>query len=140
MNKCGRGSNGDIDGVKKMMIKFGPKQVGNANYGYYSWWTCLHYAAEYGHPNIITLLIENGADLDPKDIYGHTPLRLAIISRQYSSITTLIKLGADLEKAKESDWWQDEFDSSMREETTKTAIAEGQRLAGVREREREREI
>jgi len=36
MNKCGRGGNGDIDGVKKMMIKFGLEQVVNAKYGSYT--------------------------------------------------------------------------------------------------------
>ena len=131
MDKCGSGgSGGDIDGVKKMIHKFGPKQVGNAKYGSYSR-TCLHYAASWGHPNIITLLIENGVEIDPKTDYGETPLRVAIINRKYSSITTLIKLGADLEKAEVARWNQSHFDSSMREEKTKAAIAEGQRLAGI---------
>jgi len=35
-----------------------------------------------------------------------------------------------LEKAKESNYDQSGFDYSMREEKTKDAIAEGQRLAG----------
>jgi len=128
MEKCGTEERGsDIDGVKKKMRKFGPKQVVNAEY---LSWTCLHLAAIYGHPNIITLLIENGADLDPKTMYGETPLRRAIIHRKYLSITTLLKFGADLEEAKESNLYQRDFDESMREAKTKAAIAEGQRLAG----------
>ena len=130
MNKCGRWGSGDINGVRQMMAKFGAEEVINARYLGHFKWTCLHYAASFGNPNIITLLIENGADLDPKDVDGETPLRVAIISRTYSSITTLIKLGADLEKTKESNYRQWEFDESMREEKTKDAIAEGQRLAG----------
>jgi len=130
MSKCGDYYRGDIDGVKKMMIKFGPKQIGNAKTPGGSHWTCLHFAASSGYPNIITLLIENGADLDPKETNGETPLRIAIRFREYSSITTLIKLGADLEKAKVANYGQNSFDSIMREEKTKAAIAEGQRLAG----------
>jgi len=128
MEKCGnefRGS--DIDGVKKKMRKFGPNQVVNAEY---LSWTCLHLAAIYGHPDIITLLIENGADIDPKTMYGETPLRRAIVQRKYPSIVTLLRFGADLEKAKVADMYQYDFDSSMRRKETKAAIAEGQRLAG----------
>ena len=129
MEKCGLRGRGDINGIKQKMNEFGPKQVANAKYNSWSW-TCLHYAALVGHSNIITLLIENGADLDPKDEDGETPLRIAIKNRKYSSITTLIKFGADLEKAKETIYQQWEFDESMREGKTQAAIAEGQRLAG----------
>ena len=87
--------------------------------------TCLHYAAFHGHPNIIALLIENGAELDPRDWIEETPLSKAILGRNYSSIRTLIKYGADLEKAKESFHEQE-----LNEEKTKAAIKEGQRLAG----------
>ena len=129
MDKCGHyGSDGDIDGVQQMIHKFGAEEVVNARYWHQK--TCLHYAAEYGLPNIITLLVENGANLDPKDDYGETSLRLAIRWREYSSITTLIQLGADLEKAKESNFDQTEFDHSMSDRRTKAAIVEGQKLAG----------
>ena len=128
MRECGYLE--DKYGVQRMMDKFGAKEVVNArepNWGH----TCLHGATD---PNIITLLIQNGAEVDSKDDEGATPLRWAIKYRSYSSITTLIKLGADLEKAKESNFWQSDFDSSMREEKTKAAIAEGQRLAGEKKK------
>ena len=100
------------------------------------WRTCLHYAILNEHPNIITLLKENGADLDQKDCNGETPLRMGIRQGIHSSITTLVKLGASLEKANESsyhqDWFQDLFESSMKDEKTKAPIKEGQRLAGER--------
>jgi len=133
MNKCGRGyyENGyrtpDIDGVKEKIRDFGPKQVVNARYADQ---TCLHYVAYYGHPTTITLLAENGADLNPKNYYRETPLRMAIIRGEHSSITTLIKFGADLEMAKESSYHQREFDYNMSTHSTKAAIAEGRRLAG----------
>ena len=37
-------------------------------------WTPLHLASAHGHPKVIRLLIEHGADVDPKDIIGETPL------------------------------------------------------------------
>ena len=121
---------GHIDSIKQMMDKFGAKAVVNVKIE--TQWTCLHTAAEYGHPNIITLLIENGADPDPKDTDKETPLRVAIKYRQYASITTLIKLGASLEKAKESIEDPLSFGSSMKEKETKAAISKGQKLAGER--------
>ena len=76
------------------------------------------------------LIVENGvADLDPKDNFGETPLRLAIKYRKYSCVTLLVKLGASLEKAKESNYekpFTHEFDDSLKEEKTQTAIKAGQ--------------
>ena len=129
MYKCGKEGRGNIGGVLQMMDKFGIEQV---VYAEDPLWgpSCLHYAAEWRHLNIITLLIENGAVVDPREDHRETPLRWAIRYGAYSSITTLIKLGADLERAKDSNFWQKQFDESMREEKTKDAIKEGQRLAG----------
>merc|ERR1712168_1657525 len=111
-----------------MINQFGVQRVRNAKS--FSGLTCLHRAALKQHSSIITLFSENGADLDPKDWAGATPLRMAIILREYSSITTLIKLGASLEKANGSDKFQRFFEASMKEEKTKAAIAKGQTLAG----------
>ena len=131
MYKC---RTGNIEGVQQMIHKFGAKQVVDAKETEDFHWTCLHYAAWNGQTNIISLLVEIGADIDPKDRYGETPLRAAIRWQEYSSITTLIKLGASFDMAKVADWGQDIFDASMREEETKDAIAEGQRLTGERRR------
>ena len=135
MNKCGAyGGTCDIYGVRRKIAWFGPKQVANARYegAWGARRTCLHFATYWGFPcpRIITLLAENGANLDPKDDQGETPLRSAISLRYYESIKILIKFGASLEKAKVADFGQLMFDASMREEQTKAAIAEGQRLAG----------
>ena len=137
MLKCGNWDRGDIEGVRQKINKFGAQQVVTAEL---EGWTCLHMAAHWGYPKIIDLLIENGADLDPENGPGVTPLREAIKWREYSCITTLIKLGADLEKAKLTNWnWgRKEFDESMRDEKTKAAIAEGQRLAGERDKKKKK--
>ena len=62
-------------------------------------------------------------------------MREAIRKRKYSSITLLIKLGASLEKADESNWFQNWFDENMDEKEMQDAINEGYRLAGEYERE-----
>ena len=131
MLKCGNWERGDIEGVRQKINEFGAQQVVTAQL---EGWTCLHMAAHWGYPNIIDLLIENGADLDPENGPGVTPLREAIKWREYSCITTLIKLGADLEMAKVANHGRRRFDSSMRDEKTKAAIAEGQRLAGEKQK------
>ena len=40
----------------------------------WSEWTPLHRAAEYNHKEIAELLIAKGADVNPKDENGYTPL------------------------------------------------------------------
>ena len=133
MYKCGRYGKGDLDGVKRNIEEYGAAQVAGARRPEDSLQrTCLHYAAKWGRKNIISLLVvENGADLEPKTVYGETPLRLAIRWHKYASITTLLKLGADLEKAKDSNYGQSDFDRSMKyDKKTAAAIAEGQGLAG----------
>merc|ERR1711911_412062 len=124
-----------------MLGKMGADVNQRENYGN----TALHYAAQKYHSIFAESLIGLGAEIDPKDNENATPLRWAIgyyLGPRYSTITTLIKHGASLQKAKESSWGRDDFDRHMKDEKTKAAIAEGLRLAGVcvcvcvRERER----
>ena len=86
---------------------------------------------------MITLLAENGADMDDNDGDLLSPLAFAIRVRNYALITHLVKLGASVEKARESvisHGSDSRFDASMGEEQTKAAIAEGQRLAGEKKK------
>jgi len=124
---------GDVDGVRQKIKEFGVKAVfearGMAEMG--DNWSPLHYAAMNDQPDMVNLfVVENGvADLDPKDNFGETPLRLAIKYRKYSCVTLLVKLGASLDKAKESNYekpFTHEFDDSLKEEKTQTAIKAGQ--------------
>ena len=111
--------------VKDAIRKFGPNAVFTAktNSGGD---TCLHYAASYGNDHIIEYLAARGCKkFDPKDNGRETPLRTAIRKRKYSTITTLIKLGADLEKAKESNYENYSFEKSLEDEETVDAIKKG---------------
>jgi len=123
---------GDVDGVRQRIKEFGVKAVFEARMAEMGDnWSPLHYAAMNDQPDMVNLfVVENGvADLDPKDNFGETPLRLAIKYRKYSCVTLLVKLGASLDKAKESNYekpFTHEFDDSLKEGKTQTAIKAGQ--------------
>ncbi len=49
----------------------------------------MNKATEYHRINIVKLLISKGADINFKDLYGYTPLRLAI-EKGYKDISELL--------------------------------------------------
>ena len=63
----------------------------------------LHRAAQCGHTNIIRLLLDHGAMVDPQkeNSLGLTPLLLAIKNNQYDSVKLLIERGADMDRDSE---------------------------------------
>jgi len=113
--------------VKDAIRKFGANAVFTARTDDRG--TCLHYAASYGNLKIINYLVEKGLDkFDPKDNNKKTPLRIAIRKHRYGTITLLIKLGADLEKAKVANYGDTYFEKYMGWEETIEAIEKGRRL------------
>jgi ankyrin repeat protein len=61
--------------------------------------TPLHCAAWKGHPEVATLLLEFGADVNAKnknDHWGNTPLHAAAHGNQRAVAEVLIKWGADI--------------------------------------------
>eukprot|EP00118_Oscarella_pearsei_P024796 m.306816 g.306816 ORF g.306816 m.306816 type:complete len:119 (+) comp41605_c0_seq1:188-544(+) len=54
----------------------------------------IHFAADYGHPEVIKYLADCGADLNVKDSYGITPLLSAVYEGHVECIKLLIKMGA----------------------------------------------
>jgi len=113
--------------VKDAIRKFGPNAVFTAKSEKSSRGTCLHWAASRGNDKIIELLAEKGLkNFDRKDKNKETPLRRAIRNHKYSTITTLIKLGAYLEKAKESNHQNNYFEKTLKDEETVDAIEKGQ--------------
>ena len=71
-------------------------------------WTAkpaLHYAAEYGHLEIVELLLANGADVNRRDDDQATPLYFAAVGGFVEVARLLLDYGADInarDKAKES--------------------------------------
>jgi len=58
-------------------------------------WTALHYAADKGRAKIAKILIENGADIDRRDVKGRTPLHIAAIKGNVKVAKVLLNYGAD---------------------------------------------
>mmetsp|Transcript_42298 Transcript_42298/g.30504 ORF Transcript_42298/g.30504 Transcript_42298/m.30504 type:complete len:152 (+) Transcript_42298:2149-2604(+) len=56
--------------------------------------TGLHWACKRGFNDMIALLIENFARIDPKDICGRTPLYFAVHKRNIVGVKMLLAAGA----------------------------------------------
>lgn len=59
----------------------------------------LHHAVinpQYASTDFIKYLVDKGADINAKDVYGHTPLFIAFGLKNEKAVDVLIKLGADI--------------------------------------------
>ena len=79
--------------IAQLLIAHGADlAVAELNKGY----TALHLAAAVDCPDIITMLVEAGMDIEIKDIKGTTSLGLAASKGHVASVAKLLRLGADL--------------------------------------------
>lgn len=79
----------DLEGIKELLdsgIDVNFRDIDNR--------TALHVAACQGFVDVVGLLIERGADVDPKDRWGSTPLADAIHYKHHDMIKFLEKHGA----------------------------------------------
>jgi cytohesin len=66
--------------------------------------TPLHVAAEYGHDDVVRLLLEAGAAIDSRRIEGLTPLHLAASYGRFPVVKRLLAAGAN-PNSRESGGW-----------------------------------
>ncbi|KAG9235154.1 ankyrin repeat-containing domain protein [Amylocarpus encephaloides] len=59
-------------------------------------WTPLHIASKDGHQGMVKLLVENGADLEQRDLEGSTALHHASVEGRELVVKLLLQLGADI--------------------------------------------
>ncbi|HSG28555.1 MAG TPA: ankyrin repeat domain-containing protein [Candidatus Krumholzibacterium sp.] len=89
---------GDLDRVKALLEEH-PEWINATSWGE---WTPLHRASQFGHGDIVELLISKGGDLDSRTGLGLTPLYAAIIGERPAIVRQLIDHGADI-RASRSD-------------------------------------
>jgi len=65
-------------------------------------WALLHYAVHYGNLDMVSFLIDKGANVEIKSKEGKTPLHLAVEEAKQNIINLLLDRGADIE-AKNND-------------------------------------
>jgi len=83
---------GDLNQTK-ILLEEHPEWANAASWG---GWTPLHRAAQFGHGDIIDLLISKGSHLEARTTEGFTPLFAAIIGQKADIIRQLIERGADI--------------------------------------------
>lgn len=59
----------------------------------------LHVAAFMGHTDILTSLIQNGANLNAPTGGGMTPVYLAALANRTDAVEVLLRKGADVDAA-----------------------------------------
>ena len=69
-----------------------------------SGWTPLHYAAAFGHKDIVELLLANKSEVNAVDSDGRTPLHLAAYTGQTDVAGLLLTNGADVNTFDRGGW------------------------------------
>ena len=58
--------------------------------------TFLHWAARGGHTAIMALLLDHGAEIDAKNLFGNSPLVDALLTKQSAAVDLLLQRGANV--------------------------------------------
>jgi ankyrin repeat protein len=90
-----------LRGLAEHLIVKHPEHV-NASGGYER--TPIHVAAIAGHADILSLLVERGADLEGQGVFGGTPLYRASWDGKVEAGQSLLDLGADVNAGDRGGW------------------------------------
>lgn len=90
---------GNVDGLRRLL-----DQRADPDFADEQGLVALHFAAQEFHPEVVGLLLERGASVDPRNSFGNTPLWTAVFnSRGRDELIALLRdSGADPFCANES--------------------------------------
>jgi len=83
---------GDLEEVMRL-IQEDPEVVGSTDF--YNGTTALHGALDYGHVKVACYLPDQGADINARDCYGHTPMYKACREGRLGVVELLVLRAAD---------------------------------------------
>ncbi|KAH3882347.1 myotrophin-like [Dreissena polymorpha] len=83
--------NGELENVKELLSKPGI----NVNAELTGGRNALHFAADYGHCDVIQCLLDAGANINQPDKHGISPLLAAIWEDHVEAVKLLLEKGAD---------------------------------------------
>ena len=66
--------------------------------------TAVHYAAQFGHVNLVKFLVNCGADVEKPNFDGKKPLHEAAQFSQLECVKFLVENGANVDSLKRADW------------------------------------
>jgi ankyrin repeat protein len=105
-----RGARDDNLAMVKVLLKVRPNLVfSRSKIEFFhepndSGWTPLHYAAAYGHNDVVELLLAANSQVNAKDSEGRTPLHVAAYNWQTDVADSLLNNGADVDTSTEGGW------------------------------------
>jgi len=76
----------------RLIAKYAPGRLSERNKQYSA--TPLHYGAQHGHMDVVTLLIESSVDINPADAFKQTPLHRAANQGEAEAVAILVASGA----------------------------------------------
>ena len=95
---------GDVAEIQRLIDIYGSNSVITARCCRPDLKTCLHMAAEGGHVDMITLLLDAGADPDKMTRFRFTALHYAVKKNHTKAVSLLLDRGANAEARSKDDY------------------------------------
>ena len=97
MDVLGLVSVGNLDLIRERIAGATAGELNAADKGRSSgWYTPLHLAVMGNRVDILSVLLDAGATIDPKNRVGYTPLLVAVMKGYQDCAEELVRCGADL--------------------------------------------
>jgi ankyrin repeat protein len=88
---------GEAEEVRQMLASESFKSEVDLGVRWEDRMTVLHLAAVLDHPEVVQILVDNGADLEATAVEGMTPLLVAAVNDRVAAVGRLLDAGAEIE-------------------------------------------